>query len=128
MERIGTVGAVCRYPVKSMAGEELGAAFVGFAGMMGDRAFAFVRKPGPKGFPWLTGREQESLVTYRPRYRAGTAAATALPVDLEASFGMAPGVNPVFPSGNDSFAVEVATPGGRTLALDSGELKAELQG
>lgn len=127
MERIGTLETVCRYPVKSMAGEELDVAFVGFAGMMGDRAFAFVRKPGPKGFPWLTGREQESLVTYRPRYRADAAAAMALPVDLEASLGMAPGVNPVFPSGDGAFAVEVATPGGRTLALDSPELRVELE-
>lgn len=125
MERIGTVETVCRYPVKSMAGEELDAAFVGFAGMMGDRAFAFVREPGPKGFPWLTGREQESLVTYRPRYRAGAAAA-ALPADLEASLGMAPGVTPVFPAGEAAFAVEVRTPGGRTYPLDSPELKAEL--
>ena len=49
MERIGTLETVCRYPVKSMAGEELGDAFVGFSGLMGDRAFAFVREPGPSG-------------------------------------------------------------------------------
>ncbi len=125
MEHIGTLETVCRYPVKSMAGEELDAAFVGFAGMMGDRAFAFVRNPGPKGFPWLTGREQESLVLYRPRYREG-AAATALPRDIDASFGMAPGVSPVFP-GSGAFAVEVTTPDGRTLAVDSPELRAELE-
>jgi uncharacterized protein len=67
MERIGTVGTICRYPVKSMAGEEVAHAFVGFAGLMGDRAFAFVRTSGPKGFPWHTGREQEDLVLFRPR-------------------------------------------------------------
>ena len=54
MEQIGALETVCRYPVKSMAGEELGEAFVGFAGLMGDRAYAFVRVPGPKGFPWHT--------------------------------------------------------------------------
>ncbi len=48
MERIGTVETICRYPVKSMAGEDVAQAFVGFAGLMGDRAFAFVRAPGPK--------------------------------------------------------------------------------
>jgi MOSC N-terminal beta barrel domain len=53
---------ICRYPIKSMAGEDVAQAFVGFAGLMGDRAFAFVRTPGPKGFPWHTGREQEDLV------------------------------------------------------------------
>jgi uncharacterized protein YcbX len=35
MERIGTVETICRYPVKSMAGEEVAQAFVGFAGLMG---------------------------------------------------------------------------------------------
>jgi uncharacterized protein YcbX len=40
MERNGTVETICRYPVKSMAGEDVADAFVGFAGLMGDRAFA----------------------------------------------------------------------------------------
>ena len=71
MERIGALETICRYPVKSMAGEELGEAFAGFAGVMGDRTYAFVRTPGPKGFPWHTGREQEDLILYRPRYRDG---------------------------------------------------------
>jgi uncharacterized protein len=124
MECIGTLETVCRYPVKSMAGEELGRAFVGFAGVMGDRAYAFVRAPGPKGFPWHTGREQEDLVLYRPRYRDGTS--TILPLDVEQSFDMAPGVNPIFP-GAEEFAVEVATSGGRTLPVDSPELKAEIE-
>ncbi len=52
MERVGALGTVCRYPVRSMAGEEPGEASVGFAGVMGDRADAFVRAPGPRGvFP-----------------------------------------------------------------------------
>src|SRR3712207_2982583 len=107
MGRIGALEAVWRYPAKSMAGEEPREAFVGFAGMMGDRAYAFLRAAGPKGFPWHTGREQEDLVLYRPHYRE--AAGTVLPVDVERSFGMAPGVNPIFPEA-DAFAVEVTTP------------------
>ena len=39
---------------------------------------------------------------------------------------MAPGVNPIFPEA-DAFAVEVATPGGRTLPVGSPELRAELE-
>jgi uncharacterized protein len=97
LERIGELETICRYPVKSMAGEELGEAFVGFAGVMGDRAYAFVRAPGPKGFPWHTGREQEDLIVYRPRYFE--IASATLPVDVERSFSMAPGVNPIFPRG-----------------------------
>ena len=124
MEEIGKVETVCRYPVKSMAGEELEEAFVGFTGLMGDRVHAFVRDPGPKGFPWHTGREQEDLLLFRPRFRE--AAAATLPRDLDASLGMGPGVIPVFP-GAEAFAVEVTTPEGRTLPLDSPELKAEIE-
>jgi hypothetical protein len=54
---------------------------------MGDRAFAFVRTPGPKGFPWHTGREQEDLVLFRPHFREGGAA--TLPPDIEETFKMA---------------------------------------
>ncbi len=67
-----------------MAGEEIEEAFVGFSGLMGDRTFAFVREPGPSGFPWLTGREQEDLILYRPRF---IDAARALPRDVESHSG-----------------------------------------
>ena len=123
MEQIGTVETACRYPVKSMAGEELAEAFVGYAGVMGDRAYAFARAGGTKGFPWHTGRDHETLVLYRPRYR--TADAATLPVDVTASFTMPPGVNPVFPDAT-AFAVEVTTPDGRTVAVDDPSLAAEL--
>ena len=46
----GTVETICRYPVKSMAGEDVAHAFVGFAGLIGDRFFAV-----PKGFPCTQG-------------------------------------------------------------------------
>lgn len=124
MERIGTLETVCRYPVKSMAGEEIEKAFVGFSGLMGDRAFAFVREPGPSGFPWLTGREQEDLILYRPRFI--DAATAALPRHVEKSFGMAPGVFAAYPE-PAAFAVSVTTPGGQTWPVDSAELKAELE-
>ena len=42
MEKIGAIGTPCRYPVKSMAVDETDEVFVGFAGVMGDRAYAFV--------------------------------------------------------------------------------------
>jgi hypothetical protein len=110
MERIGTLETVCRYPVKSMAGEEIEKAFVGFSGLMGDRAFAFVRETGPSGFPWLTGREQEDLILYRPRFI--DAATAALPRHVEKSIGMAPGVFAAYPE-PAAFAVSVTTPGGQ---------------
>src|SRR5215208_3639235 len=68
MEHLGTLETVCRYPVKSMAGEEIKEAFVGYSGMMGDRVYAFVRPDGPKGFPWHTGREQKDLLLFHPHF------------------------------------------------------------
>jgi len=57
MELIGTVESLWRYPVKSMRGEKLQEAFVGFPGVYGDRLYAFRNSMAPKGFPYLTGRE-----------------------------------------------------------------------
>jgi uncharacterized protein len=123
MEQLGTVETICRYPVKSMAGEAVEQAFVGFSGVMGDRVYAFASAGGQAGFPWLTARQQEDMVRFRPRFRAGAAA--GLPVDLEASFALGPGVSPVFPT-EDAFEVDVATPDGRSLPVRSPELAAEL--
>ncbi len=124
MEELGALETICRYPVKSMAGEEVDQAFAGYSGIMGDRVYAFVRADGPKGFPWHTGRDQEDLVLFRPRFRESEAA--ALPVDVDESFALPPGVNPIFPA-HDAFEVDVATPDGRSLPLDSTELAAELE-
>jgi uncharacterized protein len=57
-----------RYPVKSMAPEELNDVDVGWQGLDGDRRWAFIR-PGQErsGFPWLTIREHPELARYQPR-------------------------------------------------------------
>jgi uncharacterized protein YcbX len=49
MTAIGKVESLWRYPVKSMRGEEMSEAFVGFAGVYGDRLFAFKSTASPKG-------------------------------------------------------------------------------
>ncbi len=41
MKVVGKVESLWRYPVKSMRGEELQEAFVGFAGVYGDRLTPF---------------------------------------------------------------------------------------
>src|SRR5262249_25747245 len=41
MSIVGTVESLWRYPVKSMRGEELNELFAGYAGVYGDRLFAF---------------------------------------------------------------------------------------
>src|SRR5260370_33451375 len=93
MAVIGKVESLWRYPVKSMRGEELEEAFVGFAGVYGDRLFAFRSSARPKGFPFLTGREQEQMLLYRPRFRHPDRAAR--PANLTEAERIAPGITPL---------------------------------
>jgi uncharacterized protein YcbX len=115
MSMIGTVDSLWRYPVKSMRGEQLSDAFVGFSGIYGDRLFAFRSSASPKGFPYLTAREQRNLLQYRPRFRYPDRAAR--PINLAEAEGMAPGLNPVFADAAD-LVVDVEAPSGQTFALD----------
>jgi uncharacterized protein YcbX len=65
------VVALYRYPVKAMAGEALGTAQLGWAGLEGDRRYAFVRSEDRSHFPWLTIRQVPALTTYVPRFSDG---------------------------------------------------------
>src|SRR5215813_12023506 len=116
MATIGKVESLWRYPVKSMRGQELNEAFVGFAGVYGDRLFAFRSSERPNGFPYLTGREQMKMLLYRPRFRYPDRAAT--PPNLAEAEDIAPGLNPVSAEPVD-LAVEVETPSGEILPIDS---------
>ena len=115
MSTIATVYSLWRYPVKSMRGEELNEAFVGFSGVYGDRVFAFRSSASPKGFPYLTAREQRKLLQYRPRFRYADKAAR--PINLAEAESIAPGLTPVFADTPD-LMVDVETPTGETLAID----------
>src|SRR5215217_7477939 len=119
MSMAGTVDSLWRYPVKSMRGEELEESFVGFPGVYGDRSFAFRSSASPKGFPYLTGREQERLLRYRPRFRHPEKAAE--PPNLAEAELIDPGINPVNADPQD-LSVEVETPSGETLPIDDPEL------
>lgn len=67
---LGRVSGLWRYPVKSMAGEPLNEAEIGWHGVAGDRRWTFLRADVPRsGFPWLTIREEPTLAHYRPRLR-----------------------------------------------------------
>lgn len=69
MEQIGAIGAARRYPVKSMSGEDLPQLSVAFAGVTGDRVYAFVDPDKPnRNFPWLTAREVPELLLFKPRF------------------------------------------------------------
>jgi len=115
MKIIGKVESLWRYPVKSMRGEELQEAFVGFPGVYGDRVYAFRSSAAPEGFPYLTGREQEKMLQYRPTYRHPER--MAKPANLAAAEAIAPGVTPVY-GGPADLAVDVETPAGERLAID----------
>ena len=60
--KIGEVEALFRYPVKSMSGEILDAADLGWHGLDGDRRLAFRRADDRGGFPWLTGTKLPELI------------------------------------------------------------------
>jgi uncharacterized protein YcbX len=100
-ERIGTLRVLRRYPVKSMAGENLERVFVSYAGLVGDRAYAFVDNANKTNFPWMTGRQGHEMILYQPRY-----------VDP-------PEVNDLRPEA-DRFQAEVVSPeGGRFNVTDA---------
>src|SRR6516162_9502698 len=64
---IGHVEAIFRYPVKSMGGERLEAANLGWHGLDGDRRLAFRRINDRSGFPWLTASKLPDLLLFAPR-------------------------------------------------------------
>jgi len=63
---IGQIEAIFRYPVKSMRGEQLEAATLGWHGIEGDRRLAFRRVDERGGFPWLTAGKLPDLISYTP--------------------------------------------------------------
>src|SRR4029077_8167344 len=72
--KIGEVEALFRYPVKSMSGEHLEVANLGWHGLDGDRRLAFRRADDRGGFPWLTATKLPELILFAPQRRG-------LPVD-----------------------------------------------
>ena len=70
---IGHIEAIYRYPVKSMRGEPLEAAALGWHGLEGDRRLAFRRLDEGGGFPWLSASTLPELVLFTPRRRDGAA-------------------------------------------------------
>src|SRR6266852_2109955 len=115
MALIGKVESLWRYPVKSMRGQELDEMFAGYAGVYGDRLFAFESSAGRKGFPFFTGREQRQTIRYRPRFRNPDKAAR--PANLLEAEKLPPGVTPLY-ADPDDLMVDVETPAGNTLAID----------
>lgn len=119
MKVVGRVESLWRYPVKSMRGEKLQEAYVGFPGIHGDRLYAFRSSAAPEGFPYLTGREQGQMLLYRPSYRYPEQ--MWKPVNLAQAEAIAPGPTPLYPEG-EGLMVDVETPSGERLAIDDPQL------
>jgi len=68
---VGYVEALFRYPVKSMNGEPLETASLGWQGLDGDRRLAFRRLEDRSGVPWLTARTLPDLLRFTPIRRDG---------------------------------------------------------
>jgi len=97
---IGHVEAIFRYPVKSIGGERLEAANLGWHGLEGDRRLAFRRIEDRSGFPWLTASKLPSLLLFTPQRRED-----GVPEDLPA---------------------HICTPDGREMPVFSEDLAAEV--
>ncbi len=67
--KIGEVEALFRYPVKSMGGERLEVADLGWHGLAGDRRLAFRRIDERGGFPWLSAGKLPELILFTPQRR-----------------------------------------------------------
>ena len=66
---IGQVEAIFRYPAKSMAGERIETANLGWYGLDGDRRLAFRRMDDRSGMPWLTASKLPDLLLFTPQRR-----------------------------------------------------------
>jgi len=113
MPLVGTVESLWRYPVKSMRGEELNEMFAGYAGVYGDRLFAFESSASPRGFPFFTGRDQRQMIRYRSRFRNPEKAAR--PINLAEA--QSSGANPISANATE-LMIDVETPDGKTFSID----------
>ncbi len=103
MTTLGTLEILRRYPVKSMAGEDLAQVKVAFTGLAGDRVWAFVRKDKKPDFPWHSAREQHDMLLYKTRFVEPDAVNSDYPMPAQ-------------------LRVEVTTPDGARLSIDDPKL------
>ena len=102
-----------------MRGEELEELFAGYAGVYGDRLFAFESSANPPGFPFFTGRDQRQIIRYRPRFRYPEKAAR--PLNWTEAQKLSPNITPISAS-TAELMIDVETPEGTTFAIDDPKL------
>jgi uncharacterized protein YcbX len=64
----GTLQQMWRYPVKGMGAEPLDEALVTFAGIMGDRVYAFADPAKHTDFPWVTARTWPRMILLKTNF------------------------------------------------------------
>jgi uncharacterized protein YcbX len=84
--KVGEIEALFRYPVKSLGGERLDVADMGWHGLAGDRRLAFRRADDRGGFPWLTASKLPELILFTPQ-RRGAAGDGDLPTHVRTPEG-----------------------------------------
>ena len=119
---IGKVDSLWRYPVKSMRGEEMPEIFAGYAGVYGDRLFAFDSSANDRGFPYFTGRDQRQMLRYRPRFRFPDKAAR--PINLAEAEQKTATPLSATPA---ELMLDVETPDGEIFAIDDPALMEKLR-
>ncbi len=107
---IGRVSALFRYPVKSMAGELLDVARLGWHGIEGDRRLAFRRLNDKSAFPWLIASKLPELILYKP-FRSDGNAAELLPTHVRTPDGKE------FELGSDKLRQEISSRFGSDVEL-----------
>jgi uncharacterized protein YcbX len=105
---IGTLKHLRRYPVKSMAGEDLQQVLATFAGLIGDRVFAFIDQNNRSSFPWMTGRQASEMVLLKPHFSDPPDAGDEHP-------------------GEHHYKLQVTTPDGKQFDLSSPDFLQYLQ-
>jgi uncharacterized protein YcbX len=115
MNTVGTVDSLWRYPVKSMGGQLVERAYVGYSGIYGDRIYAIHDAGAPAGFPYLTAREREQMLLFHPFFRHEDRAVQ--PANLDEAEALGPNITPAYAESTD-LMVDVRTPDGKTFSID----------
>jgi uncharacterized protein len=116
---VGRIARLCRYPVKSLAGETLEHAFIGFAGVYGDRIYAVRRNGARKGFPYLTAREQPEMLRCRATFRHPER--MSAPPNLAEAQAIGSGATPLYAQAGEDL-LDVRTPDGDVLSIEDPRL------
>lgn len=107
---IGHIDAIFRYPVKSMRGERLESATLGWHGLDGDRRLAFRRIDDRGERPWLTASRLPDLLLFAP-HRSDNSDPEHLPTHVRTPHG---DLMPVF---SDDLATEVGDRYGASVQM-----------